>query len=1144
MAPPAARRGRGRARDARMTGSSTSSPATLRAARLAAALLLGTALGGAVPPPPAAAQQSARETVRVRTGEHEGYTRLLFAWGDRVDYEVSQEGSIATLSFARSALTDTSHFDLVRPDRVFGFRSEVRGDRMIVTFAMPEGSRLRDFRVGSNVVIDVVGQAGPPPELPPPPAAAAPAPPPAAAAPAAPAAAQAPAASAPSPAAGAPPASPAPQAAAVPPAAPSPQAAAPAAPAPAAQAPAPPAAAPAAAAPAPQPAAAAPSPAAPAAPAPAAASPAAPAPAPASPAAAQAPALAPAPAQAPVAAPAPAQAPAPSAAQPAAPAAAPAGPAPAQAPAQAPAPAAAAPPAPAPAVQPPPGPPSAVSFRLQEQASAAVFARAGFVYVVFDRRLARTPEVVVGPQTPQIGQVQSAAVGDVTAMRFRLPGGVDPAVERDGDLWRVLLLPQRAPRPFALPVESDPGFALGARVFVRVEGASRAVRFTDPEVGDELVVVPLPNAPQAVADANRFPEVEVVPSLQGVVFRPLRDGVLIRPLAGMIEVSAPGGLALSPRGDLDRVPRPGAEARLFDIEAWRRGPTADYIALRRRLLDAVVETPAGDERERRRLDLARFYFSHAFAPEALGALDLVEQGLPSAAVRPEFRAVRGAARIWAGRPAEGLADLSDRALDGDLEAVLWRAAGNAVLGNWPAASSSFSRSEAALDAYPDPFFRRFSLLAAEAALNQGDPAEAVRLLDRLDQRVRTPEGDPLPASVYLRGLAALRQGRPADAAEAWRRAAAQTDDRLALVRAEFGLVDLDLDAGRAEAPEAIERLERLTFAWRGDELEIAIRRRLAQLQLAVGDYPDGFETLRSLIEIFPDHPMRRSIEREMAETFARVFAETGAASLSPLNALAFYDDWRHLTPPGREGDRVIARLADRLVQVDLLDRAAQLLESQVRDRLSGPEKSVVGARLAAIRLLDGKPEMAARAIEISESPEPGEAVARERRLLYARALADLGRSEQALRLLDGVASRPADFLRVDIAWRAQRWREAERALAVMIGPAPPPGERLPADLRRALLNRAVALALTGDAAGLAELRRSFSPALEGTRDYDTFRLLTRPEQATGLLDVQTIQRRVGEVDLFNGFLDEYRGRIGTDPSPQAAVGGAGGTAVN
>jgi tetratricopeptide (TPR) repeat protein len=795
-------------------------------------------------------------------------------------------------------------------------------------------------------------------------------------------------------------------------------------------------------------------------------------------------------------------------------------------------------------VQPPPGPPSAVAFRLQEQASAAVFARAGFVYVVFDRRLARTPEVIVGPQTPQIGQVQSAAVGDVTAMRFRLPGGVDPAVERDGDLWRVLLLPQRAPRPFALPVESDPGFALGARVFVRVEGASRAVAFTDPEVGDELVVVPLPNAPQAVADPNRFPEVEVVPSLQGVVFRPLRDGVLIRPLAGMIEVSAPGGLALSPRGDLDRVPRPGAETRLFDIEAWRRGPTDDYIALRRRLLDAVVETPAGDERERRRLELARFYFSHAFAPEALGALDLMEQGLPSAAVRPEFRAVRGAARIWAGRPAEGLADLSDRALDGDLEAVLWRAAGNAVLGNWPAAASSFSRSEAALDAYPDPFFRRFSLLAAEAALNQGEPAEAIRLLDRLDQRVRTPAGDPLPASVYLRGLAALRQGRPADAAEAWRRAAAQTDDRLALVRAEFGLVDLDLDAGRAEAPEAIERLERLTFAWRGDELEIAIRRRLAQLQLGIGDYPDGFESLRSLIEIFPDHPMRRTIEREMAETFARVFADNGAASLSPLNALAFYDDWRHLTPPGREGDRVIARLADRLVQVDLLDRAAQLLESQVRDRLSGPEKAVVGARLAAIRLLDGKPEMAARAIEISETPEPGDAVSRERRLLYARALADLGRSEQALRLLDGVASRPADFLRVDIAWRAQRWREAERALAVMIGPPPPPGERLPADLRRALLNRAVALALTGDAAGLAELRRSFSPPLEGTRDYDTFRLLTRPEQATGLLDVQTIQRRVGEVDLFNGFLDEYRGRIGTDPSPQAAVGGQGGTAVN
>jgi hypothetical protein len=140
----------------------------------------------------------------------------------------------------------------------------------------------------------------------------------------------------------------------------------------------------------------------------------------------------------------------------------------------------------------------------------------------------------------------------------------------------------------------------------------------------------------------------------------------------------------------------------------------------------------------------------------------------------------------------------------------------------------------------------------------------------------------------------------------------------------------------------------------------------------------------------------------------------------------------------------------------------------------------------------------------------------------------MGRSEQALRLLDGDNSRPADFLRIDIAWRAQRWREAERALGALVGPPPPVGRTMPAELRRALLNRSVALALTGDANGLAELRRTYSPSMENTPEFDTFRLLTRPEQATGLLDIRTIQERVREVDLFQGFLTEYKRRLVTE----------------
>ncbi|MEJ0067681.1 MAG: hypothetical protein WDO24_01900 [Pseudomonadota bacterium] len=79
---------------------------------------------------------------------------------------------------------------------------------------------------------------------------------------------------------------------------------------------------------------------------------------------------------------------------------------------------------------------------------------------------------------------------------------------------------------------------------------------------------------------------------------------------------------------------------------------------------------------------------------------------------------------------------------------------------------------------------------------------------------------------------------------------------------------------------------------------------------------------------------------------------TGPRKLPPLTALALYDDFRDLTPPGPRGDKMIQNLADRLVAMDLLDRAGELLDYQIKNRLSGTEKARIGARLAVVQMLD------------------------------------------------------------------------------------------------------------------------------------------------------------------------------------------------
>ena len=102
--------------------------------------------------------------------------------------------------------------------------------------------------------------------------------------------------------------------------------------------------------------------------------------------------------------------------------------------------------------------------------------------------------------------------------------------------------------------------------------------------------------------------------------------------------------------------------------------------------------------------------------------------------------------------------------------------------------------------------------------------------------------------------------------------------------------------------------------------------------------------------------MTRRIQDEAAETFDALFLAGKGDALPAIDALGLFYDFRELTPIGRRGDEMIRRLADRLVSVDLLDQAAELLQYQVDNRLQGAARAQVATRLAVIYLMNHKPD--------------------------------------------------------------------------------------------------------------------------------------------------------------------------------------------
>src|SRR5690606_11596252 len=165
------------------------------------------------------------------------------------------------------------------------------------------------------------------------------------------------------------------------------------------------------------------------------------------------------------------------------------------------------------------------------------------------------------------------------------------------------------------------------------------------------------------------------------------------------------------------------------------------------------------------------------------------------------------------------------------------------------------------------------------------------------------------------------------------------------------------------------------------------------------------------------------LQADLSAAFRMLSLEGGADGMQPVPALGLFYDFRELTPIGADGDEMVRRLARRLVDVDLLDQAAELLKHQVDARLEGVAKAQVATDLARVYLMDRQPEAALQAIWGSRSTLLPSALNAERRALEARALTGLSRFDHALEVLGSDASPAAREVRAEIHWKQEHWGE-------------------------------------------------------------------------------------------------------------------------
>ena len=426
-----------------------------------------------------------------------------------------------------------------------------------------------------------------------------------------------------------------------------------------------------------------------------------------------------------------------------------------------------------------------------------------------------------------------------------------------------------------------------------------------------------------------------------------------------------------------------------------------------------------------------------------------------------------------------------------------------------------------------------TIYMAESALRLGHADSAQQLLDTLNT-LPVKDYPHFEAAIgYLRGEAARQNGKFAEAIALWR-PVADGMDRLYHTKAALALTLLELQEKKITLKEAVEHIDSLRFAWRGDGLEVQTLTALGRTKILNGQFLEGLNDLRAAAE-FADQLRDDStpIRQEMAQTVTTLFSGSARDKLNPLEAVSIYSEYEGLLPEGAAGSTAVLNFADYLTRMDLLDRAAGLINRVLDDTSDQPQRAEISTRLAAIYLLDGKPSLALETINRTvEDAATADADLQQRRtLLKARAQAQHNLTSDAIATLAPLKTTEARRLTADVLWRARRWREAAGAIETLL-PATPPA-KLNDDTARLVMNAAVGYKLAGDSEGLAALRRNYASQMAATTFGPTFTVVTRDGGSASLSDRDTILRIAGEVDMFKSLLDSYKAATATQQSSAA-----------
>jgi hypothetical protein len=741
---------------------------------------------------------------------------------------------------------------------------------------------------------------------------------------------------------------------------------------------------------------------------------------------------------------------------------------------------------------------AAVTLAFGPGVGAAAFRRGDDAVVVFDVR--RPIDTAALADVPAFAAARVQLLPAATVLRLPLAPPATLRLQPVPAGWTLTVGTFPPPRPIRPLLEAG-------RMRLPADSPGQVVSVPDPDSGAVLLVGSARGGDQAVAIARRLPEFTLLATWQGVAVEPIGDALALHatPEGFLLDAGAPDR-ALA----LDAVD-PAQQALLADANLLTRRyafvnlPTGELMRQMQKAVDEAAAAPA-QTRSPARLRAAQAMLSLGMGAEAQALVTLAANEDARLSDDPDAIGLSAIAALLAGRLAEA-EGIDDPRLTGSDEIALWRAVHAARLAEGsPAAAPVFAATMPLLLAYPAALRDRLLPLAAETMVLGGEREAARRLL------ALRPDD---PTLDLARAFIARADGASPRALALFDRLAGSPDRRLH-AQAAVAAVEMRLATGALTEAQAADKLDGMLYAWRGDAQELALRLRVTELRAHSGAWRAALALAREtaetdLAQTWPEQ--LPALRARLRQTFAAALSDDAAHPLSPLDLVALAEENSDLLPAGEAGQALAARLADRLVALDLPQRAAPILEKLMRAAPDGVARAEFGGRLARLRLAQQDTAGALAALTASAGDDLPAALAESRTLTFARATAANGQVAPAIAALASLDSVEAAALRAELSEHAADWPAAEAALHAYADRLVPPEGTLDDAQAHVLLRLAAAAAQAGDEAMLTTLRDHDVPRMPQGQVAQMLKLLTeRP--VTGVAD---LPRVTAETTLMQGL---------------------------